>query len=421
MKEIAVPTLLWYGDTQLRLQFPSKWKINVCPMMGSDFPPLNDNAIKKAYSKPIGSKTIGELARTSKEVAIVVDDMTRPTRIYTLLPPLLRELEENGISDSHIRFIVGLGLHGACDRVDFVKKLGEEVVERFPIYNHNPFGSLTYVGDTSRGTPVQVNSEFMACDLKIGIGCIVPHPYAGFGGGSKIILPGIVGLDTIAHNHGKVAGYTGVKATPHSSTGWGKVENNELQLDNREAARLVGLNIKIDAIINGWGQTVGLFVGDVYQEYLAGLKMAKKVYATETPQETDIVIANTYAKANEASLAMWLANKTVKKGGTIVLIANAPDGQVTHYLYGKFGENVGGTLYSGKRHYPKLGKLIVYSPHIVKDPFLQIADPNEMIWLKNWKEVLEELEKEHSEKSKVVLYPNTEIQIPPEEIRGIPT
>jgi len=261
----------------------------------------------------------------------------------------------------------------------------------------------------------------MACDLKIGIGCIVPHPYAGFGGGSKIILPGIVGLDTIAHNHGKVAGYTGVKATPHSSTGWGKVENNELQLDNREAARLVGLNVKIDAIINGWGQTVGLFVGDVYQEYLAGLKMAKKVYATETPQETDIVIANTYAKANEASLAMWLANKTVKKGGTIVLIANAPDGQVTHYLYGKFGENVGGTLYSGKRHYPKLGKLIVYSPHIVKDPFLQIADPNEMIWLKNWKEVLEELEKEHSEKSKVVLYPNTEIQIPPEEIRGIPT
>ena len=419
MKEVIVPSLLWYGDQKLRLRFPSEWRVDVYPMKGNDFPPLNDKEIKAAFLKPIGSKPISELARNSKEVAIVVDDMTRPTRAYQILPPLLEELRDNGISDDHVRFIVGLGAHGACDRVDFAKKLGENIVERFPVYNHNPFGGLTYVGDTSRGTPVHVNSEFLTCDLRIGIGCIVPHPYAGFGGGAKIILPGIAGMNTIVHNHGKVSGYTGVKSHPHPTTGWGKADGNVLQLDNEDAARLAGLNIKIDAIVNGGGQTVGLFAGDASKEYREGLKMAKKVYSTNAPKEVDIVVANTYAKANEASLAMWLANRTVKSGGVVVLVANAPDGQVTHYLLGKFGREIGGTFYSGKPHYPRIGKLIVYSAYEVRDPFLQIADPKEIIWLKEWKEVLEELEKGNTEKPKVAVYPNTETQIPHEEIRGI--
>ena len=55
-----------------------------------------------------------------------------------------------------------MGAHGACDRVDFVKKLGKDVVEQFPVYNHNAFSNLTDLGKTSRGTPVQVNSEVMA-------------------------------------------------------------------------------------------------------------------------------------------------------------------------------------------------------------------------------------------------------------------
>ena len=44
----------------------------------------------------------------------------------------------------------------------------------------------------------------MACDLKIGIGCIVPHAFSGFGGGGKIILPGVSHIDSIAYNHGTV-------------------------------------------------------------------------------------------------------------------------------------------------------------------------------------------------------------------------
>ena len=84
------------------------------------------------------------------------------------------------------------------NRVDFAKKLGEETLSRFPVYNHNPFVNCVYVGTTSYGTEVFINAEVMKCDLKITIGSIVPHIFAGFGGGSKIIMPG----GNLYRNHG---------------------------------------------------------------------------------------------------------------------------------------------------------------------------------------------------------------------------
>jgi nickel-dependent lactate racemase len=84
-----------------------------------------------------------------------------------------------------------------------VKKLGEEVVSRYRVYNHNAFGNCTYVGTTATyKTKVYINEEYMKCDLKIVIGSCVPHGVAGFGGGAKMIMPGLASFDTVNHHHG---------------------------------------------------------------------------------------------------------------------------------------------------------------------------------------------------------------------------
>ena len=416
LKKVIVPTLLWYGDTDLVLEFPDEWIVETYPMDGSDKQVLSDDEIKLALSKSLNSKTIGKLAESSQECAIVVDDMTRPTRAYRIVPHILEELKKAGLSSDHIRFIIALGAHGANTRIDFAKKLGNDIVDEYYVYNHNPFSNLTYLGETSRGTPVHINAEYMDCDLRIGIGCIVPHPHTGFGGGAKIILPGVAGVDTIVHNHGTVGGFTGPNATPDPTTGWGKYTGNVERLDMEETAKMSGLQIKIDAILNSKAQTTALFVGDPVAEFVEGVKLASNVYSTRIPTDVDVVVANTYYKANEANLAIWFSIQAVKEGGTMVLIANAPEGQVTHYVYGKFGILKGGNLYAGQRPCPKVGKFIIYSPYKIRDPFLPILDPAEQVYMKTWDEVIEEIKSIHGNRPRIAVFPNAEVQIPPDKI-----
>jgi len=52
-------------------------------------------------------------------------------------------------------------------------------VENYPVFNHNPYENLQYLGETSYGTPIEVNAEVMSYPLKIAIGCILSHPQYG--------------------------------------------------------------------------------------------------------------------------------------------------------------------------------------------------------------------------------------------------
>jgi nickel-dependent lactate racemase len=408
---IRLPQLAWHENDELELRFPSSWEIHVCYMKGHNRPPLREEEIRSAFANPIGAKPIRELARGKGEVAILFDDIARPTRVAEIVPHVLGELEAAGVEDTSIRFIAALGAHGALTRMDFVKKLGEAVLERFPVYNHNPYENCTFVDKTSRGTPVAVNSEFMGCDLKIGIGSILPHPLTGFSGGGKIILPGVASMDTTTHNHGaliKEALSRGVDM----ATWLGKFEGNEFRLDIEEAAKIAGLDVKIDAIINGRGATTGLFVGDPESVYVEGVKLAEEVYATEPVQGQDIAVLNSYAKANEAFLALPLSSPLLEGGrGDLVLVANAPEGQVTHYLAGAFGKKTGGRLWMPPTSLPaNVKRLIVLTPYIDRAGAGYFGSPESIVWTRTWAEVLEILTETHGDRAKVAVVPDGTMQ-----------
>src|SRR3972149_9520976 len=84
---------------------------------------------------------------------------------------------------------------------------------------------------------------------------IVPHPFSGFGGGGKIVLPGVAHIDSIAYNHGKL-----VQDHP-GSVGVGKIEGNVPRLDIEEAAKMACFDVKIDSLLNPPSEIHGLFVG----------------------------------------------------------------------------------------------------------------------------------------------------------------
>jgi nickel-dependent lactate racemase len=119
----------------------------------------------------------------------------------------------------------------------------------------------------------------------------------------------------------------------------GIIDHNLFRKDLNEAAELAGIDFLINTVVNLWGESAAIYAGDWKTAFDAALSDAKKSYRTPITGDKDIVISNAYAKVNESMIALPLALPLVShRGGEVVIIANAPEGQITHYLVGAFGK-----------------------------------------------------------------------------------
>ena len=403
--KLSVPQLLWYDNNDLELDFPDAWDVQLCPPKGYDSPKLAPQQMQEAFDNPLEMPPIREIARGKKEVVIIFDDITRPTPIYEIAPYVLRQLAEAGISDGQIRFVVASATHGAHDNLALRKKVGQEILERFPVYNHNPYESCVTVGTTSHGTTLAVNREVMSCDLKIAIGAVFPHPQAGFGGGGKLILPGVSHIDSIDQFHRTIFG------SPPGTVGMGNWEENPMRFETEDAIKLAGVDVIVNAIMNGRCEVSQLLVGSPLPAHHEGVRRAKEVYATELPAKADIVVTNSYAKPSEAVISLLIAVQSIKpEGGAIVMIMNCPEGQIIHYLLGRFGKEYGGRQYTPRLPLPPPFKLIILNPQKDMTCTDLFTDGRSAIWAKDWGEVMGHLKTLYPDGARVAVFPDGTVQ-----------
>jgi nickel-dependent lactate racemase len=287
--KVSLPELLWYGNGTLELALPDEWDVEVCRMQGAGRPALDERAMAAAIRDPIGSAPIRELAVGRKKAVIIFDDMTRPTPVDKIAPIVVKDLIAGGIQEENISFVCALGTHGALSRIELRKKVGQEMLDRFRVYNHNCYENCEEVGTTARGTRLSINREVMSADLKIAIGCVTAHPNVGFSGGGKIVLPGVAHIDSITNYHLEVP-----KEAPES-VGLGKFDRNVMRFDIEEAARMAGLDFKIDVVVNERGATSGVFAGDFIEAHRQAVAEAKLLYALDPiPRNKEIMVANAF-------------------------------------------------------------------------------------------------------------------------------
>jgi len=404
--KITLPHRLWYGNSTMEIQVPDDWHTTVCPMNGAGKKPLSLEEMSIAIKTPINSPGLSDLAKGKKTAVVIFDDMTRPTRVFELAPIVVQELMDGGIAEEDIVFVCALGTHGALTQNEFRKKLGPDLPERFRVLNHNIYENCVAVGNTSRGTAMMINREVAQADMKVSIGCVTPHPQAGFSGGGKLILPGISHIDSISHYHLQV------EAMDRDSTGMGRFENNILRCEIDEAAQLAGIDFNVNAIVNGRGYTTDLFAGDLLASHAAAVKRAKDHYDT-TPSpvnQNDLVISNAFVKANEMPIALLLGVLGLKNlSGTVVIIADSPEGQVVHYLIGRWGRHYGGRQYP-VAEIPSSIRLIIMAPHYDKTFGDWFANPEVITWTRDWGQTLGLLEKDFGPDTHVAVIPNATMQ-----------
>lgn len=373
--------------------------------------------IRKAFANPIGQEPIRKLAEGKKTAVIAVDDLTRPTQAYRFLPFIVEELNKGGIKVEDIKIVMAIGSHRPLMKADQEKKLGKKMANRFPVFNHHPYENLVNVGTTSRGTPVQVNRHFVEADVKIGVGFITPHPTAGFGGGGKIVIPGLGSMETIIKNHtpahqGKIGG-TGF------SQGY-DLNKNELRLDMEEGARMAGLDSIVNSVGTSDGKTAGVFVGDLVQAHRAAVELTRKVYLTEAPTDVDIGIFNAFPEDTELvqaqkALNVWTGNlnrRIVREGGKVVIATASSDGLGFHSLL-----DVGMRLHRKVDQRKTMAEIFQHRKILVLSPNCSPSDlytryPKHVLIRNQWQDILEEL-KDGSSPQTVAVFPNGSLQFTP--------
>ena len=411
---IRLPTHAWYGDRAVELLLPAPWQVEECGMAGHGGPTLDDDQLCAQLGAPFSTPPLREVAQGRKQAVILFDDLTRPAPTWRILPMVLAELHAAGFTEDRIRFVGAFANHAVMSHEDFVKKLGADVVRRYRVYNHNPFDHLVKVGTTSRGTHVEINREVMACDLRIGIGGLIPHLAAGFGGGAKLVVPGVAGIATVDHNHRVLGRRSAAARSAGPARLLGNVDDSVVHQDLEEAVSMVGLDFKVDLLINQRREVVQVFAGQFMEQHRAGVAAAKRLYTTPLASECDVVVVNTYPIENQAAKGIWPADLSLKEGGVAVVVSESVEGQAPHYLVGRFGSDYGGAIWSPVKESPirKASRVLVCSRYQSRVDLDVYGPGGHVVPCRDWSQVLIHLTQRYPHGAKTAVYPYAAIQLP---------
>ena len=154
--------------------------------------------MKKALENPIGSPRLRDLVKGKNKIVIIASDHTRPVPSKIMAPIMLEEIR-SGNPNADITFLIATGFHRPTTKEELIGKFGEKVVAEEKIVVHNAFAPETMVniGKLPSGGDIVINKLAVEADLLISEGFIEPHFFAGFSGGRKSVLPGVVSKVTV--------------------------------------------------------------------------------------------------------------------------------------------------------------------------------------------------------------------------------
>jgi nickel-dependent lactate racemase len=292
--------------------------------------PLGREEIRAGVRQAIGGEPLRKLAEGRKDAVIIVDDLSRPTPAFAVIPFILDELKAGGIRDENTKIITSLGLHRPITVAEQRRKLGRDIVDRVEVLNHNAFTRrLKRYPRPGGGPPFGINRIVADADLKIAVSGIIRHGGAGFGGGAKAILPGVASYDTIRYNHETYAWEEYGKIYPH------EIQSPCIRRDMELCARAVGLDFSINLVFTPYKEVLGVFSGDVVAAHREGCLFARPLYLTRTPAEQlDVVLACSYPMDTDVGQSLrgtW----PEEHGRRSVLVTSARDAWVYHGDNGK--------------------------------------------------------------------------------------
>lgn len=323
---------LKYGKEVVNLNLDGSKSVKVLnekPM--EEIKDLKKSFIKAVTSEVVNSKQLKELIDKDDKVTIVISDITRFWQRQDLIcEQLVNYLTEvMNVKYDNIVIVVAVGTHRKQSEEELCKLASKSVYDRVKVVNHDcDAEDLVKVGTTPLGTEVYVNPLVIGRKV-IMITGTVHHIMAGFGGGRKSVVPGVAGRQTIRQNHIQSLSKTEKRSDP--LVGARLLKHNPINEDMNEAGKLIDVTFGINIVVNSDSKHSKLICGDFHDAWIKSCKYVDDAYGLPIEKEGDIVIASCGGYPKDINLyqstkSLFNATRAVKKGGTLLLLAECIEG-----------------------------------------------------------------------------------------------
>jgi nickel-dependent lactate racemase len=259
---------------------------------------------------------------------ILVPDRTRAFPLASALASLLARLVARGHAAERLTVMIASGTHRAADADTDPARLGA-LPGGVRVVTHDADGPGAAVGTTPAGTPVRVHPALLAHARVLALSGTAYHYFAGFGGGPKMLFPGVAAREGIALNHARALGpWPPGGLAPGVEPG--RLAGNPVAEDLAAAARL----LPRAAHVTAWRDAGGTWRARRWsapEEFPLVCALAERgrrvgvafafdaawASAGGAPRDLDVV---------QAHKALFHAARYVKDGGRIVFAAAAREG-----------------------------------------------------------------------------------------------
>ncbi|HEY3235304.1 MAG TPA: nickel-dependent lactate racemase [Polyangiaceae bacterium] len=312
-----------YGKQGLEVDVPGRQVDLIQPRFLEG---LADEArsFQEAVRSPIGTRPLREAIGPRERLSVVIPDVTRPMPSARLLGWLFQELEH--VAPERVTIITGTGSHRACRPDELSRMVGDSILERYRVVNHDAYdqASLAAAGQLGDGHAIFLNRHYVEADRRIVLGFIEPHLMAGFSGGYKGVFPALADIDSILHYHG-----ASVVGDPAST--WGKLEGNPTQALVRDGGKLLPVDFLINVAQNKKREIVHFFCGDVMQAHREGCEFTRQFAMARCERTYPIVLTTNSGYPLDLNLyqtvkGMSAGAQIVEPGGYILTASECSDG-----------------------------------------------------------------------------------------------
>ncbi|MEP6788608.1 MAG: nickel-dependent lactate racemase, partial [Acidobacteriota bacterium] len=293
--------------------------------------PLSDAEIGHKLDQPIDSESIEEIVSPGESVLIVVPDATRQTACGQVVNLVVRRLIANGTAahDIHIMFATGIHRKVTEDEKDAI--LTPFIAQRIKTLDHDPrdLMQLIRLGETSGGSPIELNRALTDHNHVIIIGGVTFHYFAGFTGGRKLICPGLASARTITETH-KLA-FDCTTRSRRDGVDTGLLDGNAVNEAFMEIVAKLEPAFAITTIVNDAGHAVDLYCGNWKTSHRAACDSYAAEHTIHLAEKRDLVIVSSGGYPHDINMiqahkALETASHACNDGGTIIFLAECADG-----------------------------------------------------------------------------------------------